>query len=330
MVGGDPESQVIPDTPQFKALDDYPRITDSLTSEFYDGVGSDLTSAYADRVERYSRRIVFVKPYYFVVFDDLKTRGDAAQFDFLLHLPNRASIKTDGSTAIYNAAKASLGVRWFSPDNANLSVKDGRIPYHIFSARTPAETPLQPAYLDLKTARPSNETQFLTAVVPAETSGEASELIGKMFSITGENLKGIRVERGNETDLVMFRTGAGSALMRNAEWSANASVLAVTNNGSNLQRLAAQNARSVTHGKGLMFSAETPASIAANYGADQIGAVINSKTATRIVLFVGTKPISVFLDGKILGASSFSFSPDDGTVSLCIPAGQHEIRMVLK
>ncbi len=74
LVDGNPESQVIPDTPQFKALNDYPRITDSITSEFYDGVGSDLSSVYPDRIERYTRRMVFLKPNYFVVYDDLKTR----------------------------------------------------------------------------------------------------------------------------------------------------------------------------------------------------------------------------------------------------------------
>ena len=88
-------------------------------------------------------------------------------------MPNRDSIKIDGPTAIYKASKPSLAVRSFAPDDVNLSIENGRIPYHVFSARTPAETPLQPAYLDFKTANPMNETQFLTAIVPAKTEGEA-------------------------------------------------------------------------------------------------------------------------------------------------------------
>jgi hypothetical protein len=105
LVDGNPESQIIPDTPQFKALNDYPRITDSITSEFFDGAGSDLSSVYPGRIERYNRRIVFLKPYYFVIYDDLRTRGEAAQFDLLLHLPNRAGVQSEGLTAVYKARR---------------------------------------------------------------------------------------------------------------------------------------------------------------------------------------------------------------------------------
>ena len=211
LVDGNPESQSIADTPQFAALNSYPRITDSITSEFYDGIGSELSSVYQNRLARYVRRIVFVKPYYFVVFDDLKVNGKPAQFDFLLHLPNRDKIKIEDLTAIYNGEKASLAVRSFAPNDAKLSVENGRIPYHVLSARTPAETPAQPAYLAFKTVNPMSETQFLTAIVPAKNESAAQSLINQMTEIAGENLKGIRVERGNEMDLVMFRCGARNA-----------------------------------------------------------------------------------------------------------------------
>ncbi|HET9788471.1 MAG TPA: heparinase II/III family protein, partial [Pyrinomonadaceae bacterium] len=76
LVDRNPESQSIADTPQFKALNSYPRITHSITSEFYDGVVSELPSVYQNRLAGYVRSIVFVKPYYFVVFDDLRVKGN--------------------------------------------------------------------------------------------------------------------------------------------------------------------------------------------------------------------------------------------------------------
>ena len=330
LVDGNPESQIIPDTPQFKALDDYPRITDSITSEFYDGVGSDLSSVYRDRIERYTRRIVFMKPRYFVVYDDLRTAGDASRFDLLLHVPNRAGVKTQGLTAVYQGANAALGVRSFVTREALLRLKDGRIPYHIFSARTPAETPSLPAYLDFETSEPAKEVRFITAVAPARTATEAEQLIGQMFQITGENLNGVRVERGNETDLVMFGTRPESDLMRQAEWSATASVLALTNRGSELRMLSAQNARVVTRGTRRMFSAEDPVSIAVNYATDQLDAVVNSETETRILLFVGAKPVRMLLDGNAISASAFRFDASAGTIAIHIPAGRHEILVDLK
>lgn len=330
LVDGNPESQTIPDTPQFKALDSYPRITDSVTSEFYDGVGSELSSVYRNRLARYVRRVVFVKPHYFVVFDALKANGNPAQFDFLLHLPNRAGIKTEGLTAIYNGEKASLAVRSFAPSGVKLSVENGRIPYHVFSARTPATTPAQPAYLDFKTAVPSSETQFLTAIVPTKTESAARNLIGQMTEITGENLKGIRVARGNEIDSIMFRAGAGSAAMRQGDWSAEASVLTVTESAGSLKMFAVQRARSLMRRKQILFSSELPASVAVNFNANDVEAVCNAETAAKIVLFVGKKPVRVLLDERELSANAVSFNGADGTISLDIPGGQHVLKIVFR
>ena len=101
------------------------------------------------------------------------------------------------ATAIYDGEKASLAVRSFAPNDAKLSVENGRIPYHVLSARTPAETPAQPAYLRFKNGRTRRaETQFLTAIVPAKNESAAQGLISRMTEVVGDNLKGIRVERG--------------------------------------------------------------------------------------------------------------------------------------
>ena len=50
----------------------------------------------------------------------------------------------------------------------------------------------------------------------------------------------------------------------------------------------------------------------------------------RMVLFAGTKPVRILLDGSESAARTSRFDPGAGTVALNIPAGRHEIRMVLK
>jgi hypothetical protein len=329
LVDGDPESQTIPDTPQFKALDTYPRIIDSITSEFYDGVGSELSSVYKNRLERYVRRIVFVKPYYFVVYDDLKAKANPMLFDFLLHLPDRAGIKTEASAAIYNGKKASLGIRSFPSDEAKLSVENGRIPYPVFSARTPAEIPPQPAFLDFKTARPLSETQFLTTIVPAKNESAVRALTSQMTGFGGETLRGIRVMRGSETDLVIFRRGAPNGLMQEGEWSAEASVLTVTTAAQSLKMFALQNARHLQRGSQNLFSSDVPASVAVSYNNNEIETVCNTQQAAKIVLFAGKNPVRILLDGRELDSKTISFNRTAGTISINIPAGQHEVKIVL-
>lgn len=330
LVDRNPESQAIADTPQFKALNSYPRITHSITSEFYDGVVSELPSVYQNRLAGYVRSIVFVKPYYFVVFDDLRVKGNPAHFDFLLHLPNRDKIKIEGSTAIYNGEKASLAVRAFAPNDAKVSVETGRIPYHVLSARTPAETPAQPAYLAFKTVGPKSEAQFLTAIVPAKNESATRSLINQMTLIVGDNLKGIRAERGNEMDLVMFRTGAVNQTIRHEEWSADAASLSITEAGKTLKIFAVQGARLLRRGNQVMFSSAVPTSVAANFHADEIEVVCNAETKAKVTLFVGKAPVRILLDGNTLGANAFNFNRTDGTISLDIPGGQHDLRIMFR
>ncbi|MGI9069382.1 MAG: heparinase II/III domain-containing protein [Pyrinomonadaceae bacterium] len=330
LVDGNPESQSIADTPQFAALNNYPRITDSITSDVYDGIGSELSSVYQNRLARYARRIVFVKPHYFVVFDDLKVKGTPARLDFLLHLPNRDRIKIEDLTAIYNGEKASLAVRSFGPNDAKLSLENGRIPYHVFSARTPAETSAQPAYLAFRTVNPMSEAQFLTAIVPAKSENAAQSVINEMSELVGENLKGIRFHRGDETDLVMFRVGADRQTLRQGEWSADAATVAITQNGNTLKIFAVQNARSLRRGNQVLFSSESPTSVAANFKANEIEVACNAEMAAKITLFVGKTTVRVFLDGKELSANAFSSNRTAGTISLDIPSGQHDLKIVFR
>jgi len=330
LVDGNPESQSIADTLQFAALNNYPRITDSITSEFYDGIGSELSSVYQNRLTRYKRRIAFVKPHYFVVFDDLKVNGKLAQFDFLLHLPNRDGIRIDGLTAIYNGEKASLAVRSFAPGGATLRVENGRIPYHVLAARTPDQTPAQPAYLDFKTAKPMGDAQFLTAIVPAKNESAAKSLVNQMSEIVGDNLTGIRAERGNETDLVVFRSGVETQTIRQGDWSTDAATLAITESAHELKLFAVQGARSLRRGNKVLFSSDAPTSEAANFNTNEIEVASNADTPTKVTLFIGKNPIRVLLDGKELSAKAFSFSRTAGTISLELPGGEHDLKIMFR
>jgi hypothetical protein len=330
LVDGNPESQTIADTPQFKALNSYPRITNSITSEFYDGLISELSSVYQSDLTRYVRSIVFVKPNYFVIFDDLKTRGKPAQFDLLLHLPNRDKIKIEDLTAVYTGEKASLGVRSFPPDGTKLKVENGRVPYHVFAARTPAETPAPPAYLSFKTNSPLNEGQFLTVLAPARNGSAAYGVINQASELAGQNLKGVRVQRGNESDSVMFRSGVTTQPIRHGEWSADAATLMTTQNGTALKAFAVHDAKSLRQGSRVLLSSQPAISLAANFGTNEIEVVSNAGVATAINLFVGSKPMRVLLDGKELKINAFNFNQADQTISLSIPSGQHGLRILVR
>ncbi len=327
LVDENPESQTFPDTAQFAALDSYPKITDAITSEFYDAVGSDLTSVYRNRLSRYARRIVFVKPYYFVVFDDLIANGEPANFNWLLHLPDRTRITNTSELALYKADKASLAVRTLAPNNIKLSVKDGRIPYHIFSARTPQVPPALPAFLDLQTTTKSNAAQFLIALVPARTDREARDLASGMTELKSGNLVGLRAKRGEETDFVMFRVGTAKDESSYETWKTDADAWTVTQNKGQMKLFAVQNARSFTESGRFLFSSENPASVATSYNANNIDVALYAATTTKMQIFVGANPVRVMIDGREVNAN---FNRADGTISINVPAGQHDLKIAVR
>jgi hypothetical protein len=104
----------------------------------------------------------------------------------------------------------------------------------------------------------------------------------------------------------------------------------LTNNGSDLKTLAAQDVRSVSTGRQLMFSSDARANFGANYGSGQVNAVVNSMTGTKIVLFAGGSPARIVLDGAQVAASAFSFDHAARTIAIELPPGQHTISIDLR
>ncbi|HEX7295239.1 MAG TPA: heparinase II/III family protein, partial [Pyrinomonadaceae bacterium] len=330
LVGGNPESQTIADTPQFKALNHYPRITDSVTSQFYDGVGSELSSVYQNRLSRYVRRVVFVKPDYFVVFDDLAVNTRPERLDVLWHLPDREKIKAADLMASYSTDKASVALRSFSSIATTLSVENGHVPYQTFSARTPASTPPQPAYLDIRTVDPVNDAQFITAIVPAKTMSAAESLTKQMTEISNDHARGLRVVRSGKTDLVLFRKGPGEQTIIESKWAADAASLVITENGKTLELFAVQNARWLRRGEQTLFTSNSPMSIAVNVLEDGLMVASNAEKAATVTLFIRNSPMKVVIDGKDLSAGGFRFNATDGTISLTMPAGQHDLKILFR
>lgn len=327
LVDDNPESQTFPDTRQFGALDSYPRITSAIISDFYDTVTSDLSSVYRDRLKRYTRTLVFVKPHYFVVFDDVAANGDPARFDWLLHLPDRARIATSPGLALYVTDRASLAIRTLSPNGASLSVHNGRLPYAIFATTTPKSVPAQPAFLSVENPKSSNATQFLTVLVPARTSVAARTLASGVTSITGTNLIGLRTNRGDERDLVMFRIGASRDSLRFEDWLTDAGAFTITQNGDRLKLFAVQNARSLTRAGRRIFASDNAANIASSYSENSVDVACNSTVAVKLELFVGRRPRRALLGGR---ETELTYNETDSTVILTIPPGEHQLKIELR
>jgi len=327
LVDGNDESQTFPDTPQFKSLDRFPRIIDSLTSEFHDEAASELSSVYDGRLSSYTRRIVFVKPNYFVVFDDIRSSGPPVRLDFLLHFADGDKLKTEHDSVVYITEGASLAARSFLNNEAETSVKNGHIPYPVFATTTPAKTPPQPVYWDIGLPRNSTYSQFLVALVPSKNRSDAQTLISKMTGVSGANFKGIKVDRGAESDIILFRIGDGRNSFSNNGWTANASSMTITRKGSSVETVAGSNAISVLGQNRTYLTASDPVNFAIDYG-NIITAIVNSNADSQISFFTGSRPTSVAIDGQPLPASAFTYDAARSLVTLTTTPGQHKFTLL--
>jgi hypothetical protein len=328
LVDGNPESQAIADTPQFAALNSYPRMTDWITSEFHDAVGSDLSPVYRGRLDRYTRRIIYVKPHYFVVYDDLAAKGTPARFDWLLHLPDRARIETSKGLVTYTGQKAGLAVRSFASGDTELRLRNGHIPYPVFATGTPTTLPPQPAFLDIQTTTPTSATQFMVALIPAKTVENAKALAGRMSEVIDDKWVGLRVERDSEHDLVMFRRGGTSGEARSGEWSTDSAAWTVTREDERIKMLAVQGARVFKQGGRTLLASELPISLAVDYRTGAIELAEYAAAPTKLRIFLGAPPVSVQLDGHNPAPESVNYSSADGTVTIELPVGQHRLSFI--
>ncbi|MCC6860912.1 MAG: heparinase II/III family protein [Bryobacterales bacterium] len=270
LVDGNPASQEVADTPQFAALNAHPRLLDAVTSSFHDALGAEIAPVYRDRLERFTRRIVYVKPRYFVIHDQLAAKGGQARYDWLLHVNDRSRFSITPGRALYRAEKAAMDVRIFEPSSAEIKLHDGHLRYSVFNPASPDKVPGQPGVLAVA-AGPAAAAQFLVVVAPARTPEAAATVAGALRSVSGAGCTGV----AGGSDLVMFRTGAGEC--RYQDWVTDAAAWTST-----ADVLSGEIATRIARGGETLFSSDRPVSFAARVGAQSITLATVSEGEARL------------------------------------------------
>ncbi len=326
LVDGDPESQSIADTAQFKALAAYPRITDVVLSDTYDAVTSDLAAVYKGRLSHYTRQIVFMKPDYLLVRDDIRGSGDPARFDWLLHVASRSGLSASGGRATYAGSQAALAVRSLLSD-ASFSIADGRLPYATLATRTPEAVPMQPAYLDLRSGKPAATNEFLVALVPARTPDAANSAADRLTTVNDSAWRGVETVRGKLLDTVLFRAPGATGAARHGDWNVDADTWSATREGTTLVQVSGHGMTIMEDASRLVLRANRPVSIIARYRPEGVMVTCTAREATPLTLAVGGVPSSVELNGRIIRGQSNRGDVAAHRVTIDLPAGRHQLRI---
>lgn len=303
LVDRDPASQSIADTLAFPALHAYPRIVNVLMSAGVDGVTSELQQVYRGRLKRFVRGILFIKPDYLVVYDELVPSGQAA-FDWLLHLPDVSRVTTEADTALYSGNTASLAVRFLSPPALKLRVADGHLPYTSFNPVVPAVVPAQPAILRASTSASSDVVRFLTALAPARSSEIAREQVTHLRHINTPGWMGVE-RTGTVSEHLLFRKGPAAEPGSFDTWATDAAAWFIRREADRLQLLAGLGLTSLRRGSEIWFACERTASFAAAYQS-------------------GRTTLSVYTD---VAQTVRLREPDGQTTQVSVEPGSHEFNL---
>jgi hypothetical protein len=164
------------------------RISTFYTSSDFDVVIGEAGASY-ENLNRWSRRIVFLKPGVFVIHDVLEAT-EPAVYDWLLHAPGQFAI--DGSTASYEAENGRVTAAFLYPADLEIT-QSGEYdpPPHEWAFK------LHEWHLTARTAKELKDQQFVTVlrVNEADAAWHLAEKAGHhVLTVTSE---------GAETELAM-------------------------------------------------------------------------------------------------------------------------------
>jgi len=133
-------------------------ITAFSTSEGFDFVAGEAAPAYGDRLKRFARRILFVKPQLILIHDRLEAPKPST-FEWWLHAPTTMEVNGQGDIRVVNG-QAACRVAFLAPADLKLSLTDK------FDPPPRPRVKLTEWHLTAATPTPTLAADFFAAIHP--------------------------------------------------------------------------------------------------------------------------------------------------------------------
>jgi len=169
-------------------------IVDHVGGYGLDYAAGDATPAYADRLTRWVRHALFVRPGCVVIADDVQSDRDRT-YTWLLHALKRMDVNENRRVVTIRSGEAQLDARFLVPDALTFEQTDTFVP--------PPSKPLPNQWhLRATPLKPSEAQRFVVAFVPRKAGAEpvATSRLG------GPGWMGCRLAQGAASTRCFFRT----------------------------------------------------------------------------------------------------------------------------
>ncbi|MBI5818407.1 MAG: DUF4962 domain-containing protein [Verrucomicrobia bacterium] len=178
-------------------------ITAFLHGEGYDYAEGEAGAAYGDKLKRFRRHVVHVRPGVFVVFDDLAATKPAT-FQWLLHAHEKIAVDESQQLLTIRHEPAAMEVRLLLPAGLAFSQNDK---YEPEPERVKRGELKNTWHLTAATTTPSATGRFLSVLTPHRVGSDSP--VTKMELVQGDGAVGVRLQTADGAeDVVIFRTNA--------------------------------------------------------------------------------------------------------------------------
>lgn len=308
------------------------KVTSFFASGVFDYTVGDASGSYdPKKLSKFLRRVVQVKPGYYVIFDEAASDGTPRQFEILLHTdtagrylnasePMNTGDRASFSTLTIAKEKASVDAHLLLPRGriVELTEYEGAESYGPYASISPAEK--------------TSDVRFLTTLVPIKV-GETNRRT--FIPVERDRVVTVEVE-GDGVDIVGFRTGRGSIEAGDVSFLGECFVVRTNPSGETTgygifrgQKLhSSVRSRSPVFMQGMkivdpgetLFLSSAAASIGVSCERKQ--AEISLSRDANVRLNVAMKPSEVRVDEK---PARFQYDWDSGMIALSLTEGNHTL-----
>ncbi len=221
LLDNNPGSQRSGDYLRFiKAVQEHAAMQQFIAAKHYAAATGELSKLYRGKLSLFERNMVFMQSQYFLVFDRLRSSGGKHEYDWLLHFNEKDSVQVTGNRFRFNGDKAALCGQVLAPADAEITIEEGP---------TVLNVPItQPGFIKVKSPLKSTGEDFLVVLNPQDNKSGLDNLSKKVTRLQGDNFLGVKMDRGKEIDVILFRREEAGADIAHNGINSDGRIIAVT------------------------------------------------------------------------------------------------------
>lgn len=297
-------------------------ITDFHTGAGYDFTTGEAAQAYAGKLERFRREILYCVPDYFLVIDDLEAPRPV-HFNWLLHTISSPQIDEGRRVLELEQNGVHFQAHFLTPSALQFELSDRYYTsgdaLSVFKEQEALPETEQPAqyHMAATTIAPDTQGYFVTVLYPYQGPAPALDFSGACHDSVYE----VRAVGDGRLDTTLISRNGQATTLSSAGIEAEGAMVSVSWRESRAVQLLLKAGRSLLLADGLAIAASEPCTVSIQFFDEGAQAIAELATDTSLRIRLPDSPRQVSVNGD---ASSMR-ADVDGYVTLELPAGKHVI-----